>query len=62
MIYNPLTGWLEGFSILIIIFFMVTILSLLDWMKDKKFIELQDKIQDEFLPVYRGKAGYIRTI
>ena len=41
MIYNPLTGWIEGLSIYASIFILVLITSLNDWAKDKRFIKLQ---------------------
>lgn len=34
-------GWVQGFSIYIAIFMIVSISSLNDWIKDKNFVKLQ---------------------
>lgn len=57
MVYSPKTGWVEGVSIYVVVFVMVMITSLNDFVKDKHFVKLQSVARDSDLPVFRGKMG-----
>lgn len=54
---GPKLGWVEGVSIYIAIFIIVSISALNDWMKDKQFVRLLSDVKDEDIAVIRGKYG-----
>ena len=55
MIAQGWMGWVEGASIYVAIFIIVTITSANDWVKDKQFVNLASLVKDEMIPVVRGK-------
>lgn len=55
MIVDYKRGWVEGVSIYIAIFIIVTITSGNDWVKDKQFVKLSSLVKDENIAVIRGK-------
>jgi P-type Ca2+ transporter type 2C len=54
---GPKWGWIEGVSIYMAIFIIVSLTSLNDWVKDKQFVRLQSIVKDEDIAVIRGKYG-----
>lgn len=63
MISNgPAWGWIEGASIYLAIFLIVSITALNDWMKDKQFVKLQSDVKDEDIAVIRGKYGATQSV
>jgi len=50
-------GLVEGLSILIAAAFIMTITTIADLIKDKKFVALQSLIHEDSVPVIRGKFG-----
>ena len=50
-------GLVEGVSIIVAACVIIAITSAADWLKDRRFIELQGLIKDERVPVIRGKFG-----
>lgn len=59
---GPKWGWIEGVSIYIAIFIVVTLTSLNDWFKDKQFVKLQSLVKDEQIAVIRGKYGATQSV
>jgi Ca2+ transporting ATPase len=59
---GPKWGWLEGVSIYIAIFIIVSLTSLNDWVKDKQFVKLQSLVKDEDIAVIRGKYGATQSV
>jgi P-type E1-E2 ATPase len=62
MIADPKWGWVEGVSIYIAIFIIVTITSGNDWVKDKQFVNLSSLVKDENIAVIRGKQGATQSV
>jgi len=62
MVYDPKTGWAEGVCIFIVLGFMILITSLNDWIKDRRFVELQAHTKDQEIPVFRGKKSQMQTV
>lgn len=63
MISNgPAWGWVEGVSIYLAIFLIVTISAVNDWMKDRQFVKLQSDVKDEDIAVIRGKYGATQSV
>jgi len=62
MIYHPLNGWIEGFSIYVAIFLLVLITSFNDWRKDRQFVRLQSLARDEEVSTIRGKDNAVQTL
>ena len=52
----------EGLSIIFMSLILISITSLVDYVKDRKFIELFSLVKEESLPVIRGKLGATQTI
>jgi len=52
----------EGISIIIVSLLLISIISITDWLKDRKYIELSNNIKEEKVPVIRGKLGATRSI
>jgi Ca2+-transporting ATPase len=47
----------EGISIIIVSIFLITVIVLSDYYKDKLFVDLAGKVKEEKVPVIRGKLG-----
>lgn len=62
MIRDFAWGWVQGFSIYVAIFLIVSITSLNDWLKDKNFVRLQSKVKNEEIAVIRGKQGATQSV
>ena len=45
----------EGIAIIFTTFILILVTAAADYIKDKKFIELQSILKDEDIPVIRGK-------
>ena len=56
------TGWIEGFSIYMAIFMIVSIASGNDFMKERQFIKLLDRVKDAQVSVIRGKYGLTQSV
>lgn len=52
----------EGLAIIIAIALIIIVTSLADWLKDRRFVELQSYIKDETVPVVRGKFGATQSV
>jgi Ca2+ transporting ATPase len=59
---GPKWGWIEGVSIYLAIFIIVSLTSLNDWVKDKQFVKLQSLVKDEDIAVIRGKYGATQSV
>lgn len=59
---GPAWGWVQGVSIYVAIFIIVSLASLNDWVKDKQFVKLQSLVKDEDIAVIRGKHGATQTV
>jgi Ca2+ transporting ATPase len=59
---GPKWGWIEGVSIYVAIFIIVSLTSLNDWVKDKQFVRLQSLVKDEDIAVIRGKYGATQSV
>jgi len=55
-------GLVEGFSIVLAALVIISITSIADWIKDKRFVQLQSLIKEEKVTVIRGKAGATSSI
>ena len=55
-------GWIEGASIYVAIFIIVSISSINDWVKDKQFVRLQNEVKNEKIAVIRGKYGATQSV
>jgi Ca2+-transporting ATPase len=54
---NGAAGLVEGASIIAAVTVIITIVSFADWFKDTRFVDLQGSIQEQSVPVIRGKFG-----
>lgn len=52
----------EAISVIVMTLFLIAVTAFADLVKDKKFVELQSHIKDEFVPVIRGKQGSTNSI
>lgn len=59
---HGLGGLVEGASIVAAVVLIIAISSLADWYKDRRFVELQALIQEESVPVIRGKFGATQSV
>ena len=57
MIHNGWWGWVEGFSIYVGIFLIVSFTSINDWVKDRNFVKLASEVKRDHIAVIRGKFG-----
>jgi len=55
-------GFLQGVSIYIGLFLIVSFTSINDWIKDKNLVKLQSQVQKDKIAVLRGKHGVTQTI
>ena len=59
---GSITGGAEGFGLLIFAAIIIVITSLVDYIKDSRFVTLQQLLKNETVSVIRGKAFQTRTI
>lgn len=59
---NGAAGLVEGASIIVAVLVIITIVSFADWFKDTRFVDLQGSIQEQSVPVIRGKFGATQTV
>lgn len=59
---NGPAGLVEGASIIAAVLVIITIVSFADWFKDTRFVDLQASIQEQSVPVIRGKFGATQTV
>jgi len=59
---NGAAGLVEGASIIAAVVVIITIVSFADWFKDTRFVDLQGTIQEQSVPVIRGKFGATQTV
>lgn len=52
----------EGVSIIVVAVALVFLISVTDYIKDSKYIELSNNIKEENVPVVRGKLGATQSI
>jgi Ca2+-transporting ATPase len=52
----------EGVSIILVSVFLIAIIAVSDYQKDKQFIKLSNNIKEEWVPVIRGKFGITHSI
>ena len=55
--FEGLEGALSGISIIVATIFIISVTSIADYIKDKRFVQLQSMIADELITVIRGKFG-----
>jgi len=55
-------GWVQGFSIYIGIFLIVSISAINDYNKDKNFVKLNSEVKKDRIGVIRGKLGVTQTV
>jgi P-type E1-E2 ATPase len=55
-------GALSGISIIIATIFIISVTSIADYVKDKRFVQLQSMIADELITVIRGKFGVTQSV
>jgi len=53
--WKGISNLIGAISVILMTLFLVAVTSYADLIKDKRFIKLQSLIQDEFVPVIRGK-------
>jgi P-type Ca2+ transporter type 2C len=61
-IANGVAGLAEGASIITAVILIIGIVSWADWFKDRRFVSLQESMQEMDVPVIRGKFGATQTI
>lgn len=52
----------EGIAIVFTTFILIVITATADYIKDKKFIELQSILKEEDIPVIRGKQSATQSV
>lgn len=62
MVNDPKLGWVKGVSILVGLLILVSVTSLSDYEKDKRFVQMSNLAKEEYLPVLRGKKGATQTV
>jgi len=55
-------GLVEGVSIILASCFIITITTVADYFKDRRFVKLQDMIKDENITVIRGRLGATKSV
>jgi len=55
-------GWIDGLSIFIAVFIIVTVSSANNYAKEKQFQKLVAKSKEDHVPVFRGREGTTTTI
>jgi len=59
---ESIKGTVEGLSIIIVAALMLLFQTLADWLKDRRFINMQALIKEDTVPVIRGKFGVTQTV
>mmetsp|Transcript_18407 Transcript_18407/g.28236 ORF Transcript_18407/g.28236 Transcript_18407/m.28236 type:complete len:226 (+) Transcript_18407:221-898(+) len=60
--YDGFEGAISGISIVLATLFIISVTSLADFRKDRRFVQLQSLIKDELISVTRGKYGVSQSV
>jgi P-type E1-E2 ATPase len=56
------SGWVEGLSIFIAVFIIVSVTAGNNYMKEKQFQKLVSKAAEDWIPTFRGSEGLTQTL